>query len=243
MAMKFLNALTAVCAAGTAITILAQGAHAADLTRSEYEAQLGDKYGLDYDQWSLFNQVATTEERVAIDSADLNSVSLEDVTWEIGANDVELFFVNEGAGLKSELFYSTDAGETLETIWDNISSANSVLPETNGTLSLGEGVKLGSLESGTILDLFLEADNLVFGIDPASNPDSEPHIAAYEAGEFLLLGFEDRTGELNDRDFNDVVIAVKGLTGTEDAADVPEPMGTAALLGMGMFGLVRLRRR
>lgn len=241
--MKFLNALTAVCAASTAITMLTQGAHAADLTRAEYEAQLGDKYGLDYDQWSLFNQVATTEERVAIESADLNSIGLGDVTWEAGANDIELFFINEGAAVRGELFYSTDAGETLETVWDDISSPSSVLSETDGTLSLGEGINLGSFAGGTVLDLFLEADGLVFGIDPAGNPDGESHIAAYEAGEFLLLGFEDRTGELNDRDFNDVVIAVKGLTGTEDAADVPEPMGTAALLGMGMFGLVRLRRR
>ncbi|MEO0867978.1 MAG: DUF4114 domain-containing protein [Cyanobacteria bacterium J06642_11] len=237
--MKFLNALVSVSTAAVAMTILSQGASAANLTQAEYDAQLGDKYGLSYDQWSLFNEVATTEERVALDNADINSLLLEDLTWETGAEDIEIFFINEGAGIQSDLLYSTDGG-TLQTLWDDISSPNSVLPETDGLLSLGEGLNLGSFASGTILDLVLEADDETFRIDPELNEDGLPHVTAYESNGFLLLGFEDRTGELNDGDFNDVVIAIKGLP---DTADVPEPMGTTALLGMGMLGLMRLRRR
>ncbi|MBE9066091.1 DUF4114 domain-containing protein [Leptolyngbya cf. ectocarpi LEGE 11479] len=242
--MKFINVLTSVCAAAVAITGLTQDAWAANLNRADYENQLGGKYGLSYDQWMLFNQLATNEERLAIEESALNPVSLDDVTWETGAENIEVFFVNDGAAVRGELFYSTDAGGSLETIWDDIASPNSLIPEADGLLSLGEGKQLGEFASGTILNVFLQADGNLYGIDSASNPDGEDHIAAYESGDFLLLGFEDRSGRLNDRDFNDVVIAIKGLTNSDpDATDVPEPMGVTAIIGMSMLGLVRLRRR
>ena len=242
--MKFTHVLTSVCAAAVTITALAQVASAANLTKTEYDNQLGTKYGLSYDQWTTFNQLATNEERLAIENSDLNPISLDDVTWETGAENIEVFFVNDGAAVRSQLFYSTDAGASLETIWDDIASPSSLIPEADGPLALGEGKQLGAFANGTILDLFLDAGGNRYGIDPNDNPDGEAHITAYDAGEFLLLGFEDRSGKLNDRDFNDVVIAIKGLTNLEDdAAAVPEPAGTAAILGMGVLGLIRLRRR
>lgn len=242
--MKFMHVLTSVCTAAVAMTALSQDAWAANLSRADYENQLGGKYGLSYDQWMLFNQLATNKERLAIEDSDLNPVSLDDVTWETGAENIEVFFVNDGAAVRGELFYSTDAGVSLETIWDDIASPNSLIPEADGPLSLGEGQQLGEFASGTILNVFLQADGNLYGIDSASNPDGQDHIAAYKSGDFLLLGFEDRAGRLNDRDFNDVVIAIKGLTNSDpDVTDVPEPMGMTAIIGMGLLGLVRLRRR
>ncbi|MBT9315003.1 DUF4114 domain-containing protein [Leptothoe spongobia] len=240
--MKLMNALTSVCTAAMLVTAFSQTASAADLTKFEYDNQLDGKYGLNYDKWILFNQLATNEERLAIEESDLNPVSLDDVTWETGAENIEVFFVNDGATVRSQLFYSTDAGNNLETIWNDIASPGSLIPEADGPLALGEGQNLGEFASGTILDLFLKADGNLYGIDPTRNPDGEAHIAAYESGEFLLLGFEDRTGSLNDRDFNDVVIAIKGFNHSQDdATDVPEPISTTALISMGMLSLIRLR--
>ena len=83
--MKFTHVLTSVCAAAVTITALAQVASAANLTKTEYDNQLGTKYGLSYDQWTTFNQLATNEERLAIENSDLNPISLDDVTWETGS--------------------------------------------------------------------------------------------------------------------------------------------------------------
>ena len=93
--MKFTHVLTSVCAAAVTITALAQVASAANLTKTEYDNQLGTKYGLSYDQWTTFNQLATNEERLAIENSDLNPISLDDVTWETGAENIEVFFVND----------------------------------------------------------------------------------------------------------------------------------------------------
>lgn len=44
-------------------------------------------------------------------------------------------------------------------------------------------------------------------------------------------------------DYNDVVMTVKGLIDTEDTADGPEPATGLAMLGIGLVGWRRLRRR
>ncbi|NEZ56962.1 DUF4114 domain-containing protein [Leptolyngbyaceae cyanobacterium CCMR0081] len=274
MSIKFTQVFTSCCAALMAATVFTPGAEAASLSKVAYEQQLGHRYGLSYAQWSLFNRLATNQEGSAISDAALNPVSLDDVTWETGVDNIEVFFINEGAAIRSQLFYSTDAGHHLNTIWNDIASPYSLIPEADGPLSLGQGKSLGAMPNGTVVDFFLQADGNLFGMDASKNPDGEAHIASYKSGEFLLLGFEDRIGRRNDRDFNDVVIAIRGFnspaadviptpvvtppvtppvlpavtqsvmpTVSEPATQsVPEPMGTAAVLGMGLFGLMYLHR-
>ncbi|NJL85236.1 MAG: PEP-CTERM sorting domain-containing protein [Leptolyngbyaceae cyanobacterium SM1_1_3] len=57
-----------------------------------------------------------------------------------------------------------------------------------------------------------------------------------------MLAYEDIYNG-GDQDYNDVVIAVKGLFDTADTADVPEPGSVLALLGLGLVGAVVKRKQ
>ncbi len=215
-------------------------------TEQEYYQQLGDSYGLSYENWSLFNSYINPEEE-GLGQNELTALDPDALTWEAGVDNVEVFFINEGAGYINQFGYSTDGGETITSIWDDVNTPNSFYDiNHDGPLALGEGVQLGSLGSGTVLDFFLTSETgNVFGADASENPEGQPHVTVYQSGEYLLIGFEDQTeAENSDWDYNDVVFAVKGLIDTdEDPSDVPEPATTAALLGMAAFGLVKVRRR
>jgi hypothetical protein len=148
-------------------------------------------------------------------------------------------------------------------IFKDISSSDSVLPEANGSLKLGQGVSLGNFTGLTYLNFFLKANayyggKYVYGADTQANPDGLQHVIAYnyfdrvENQNYVILGFEDlygsyrTTGGLNqnsDRDFNDVVIAVKGITG-DAAVPVPEPLTMMGAFSSVLFGsLIYARRR
>ncbi len=91
------------------------------------------------------------------------------------------------------------------------------------------------------------------------NPDQLQHLLAYSYGDYTILAFEDLYGDFqqtgedpnrpgfffenSDRDFNDVVIAVRGAT-TVGAEAVPEPGELLALAAVaGTAGLSALRRK
>ncbi|MEB3355762.1 MAG: DUF4114 domain-containing protein [Synechococcales bacterium] len=208
----------------------------------QYYERLDGRFGLEYDTWVKFNGFVNKEQKY-LTSEELTPLNIEDLTWEAGVNDVEVFFINEGAGYHNKFFFSTDNGETLTTIFENASSPHSILAN-GGPLALGEGRNLGSFSGNTVLSFLLKnPNNNIYGADPTKNQDGLQHVTAFKADGFMILGFEDLDGG-GDRDYNDVVVAIRGLVDTQEepAASVPEPTSILAFLGMGLLGMVARRR-
>lgn len=242
---------------------------------SQYETRYNDLMGsyndqaanlsLAFDDWFAINSFVNNE-RAAYGTNgakldDLISLDLSDLTWEAGAHDVEVFFINEGAGYRNKFGYATSASDTssrngmktfwnneVDVIWDDVASSNSILANHNGSLALGEGYTIGDVDAGDTVNFFIRnggrGNGDVFdalSIDETKNADGLQHVTTYQYGEYLVLAYEDLWGG-GDRDYNDVVIAVKGLTDTA-AAEVPEPGSALALLGLSAVGtLVRKKR-
>ncbi|MEM8503809.1 MAG: DUF4114 domain-containing protein [Cyanobacteria bacterium P01_D01_bin.1] len=129
-----------------------------------------------------------------------------------------------------------------------------------GALSLGDGKSIGGLSGDVAFDFFIKADGArredgyIYGADVSENPDGLQHVIArelqYEGDSWVLIGFEDLygvhedEGGISDRDFNDVVFAVRGLTGDRvDPEQIPEPSTAVGLLVFGALGLAQTRRR
>lgn len=237
----------------SAATYLSPVAHAFTMPSSEdyynrLDASEGssrsDFISLDYSQWSKFNGFVN-QERALLTEDELSPLNLNNLTWEAGVNDVEVYFINEGAGYHNQFFYSTDGerdSDSRVTIFEDASSQHSIL-SNGGPLALGEGRNLGSFEGETALSFFLRnPKGNFYGHDISLNQDGLQHITAFESDGFLILGFEDLDGG-GDKDYNDVVIAVRGLIDTEDSADVPEPATGLAMLGLGLVGWRSLRQR
>ncbi|MGD2179654.1 DUF4114 domain-containing protein [Lusitaniella coriacea] len=172
-------------------------------------------------------------------------------------HEVRIFFLNEGAGkISNQLKFtaSGDASQPSPSIFGNISCSdpNCQLPETEGTLKIGDWVNLGSFSTGTLFDFLLESVNDkdgeidVYGTNPALNPDGLDHVVAYEYKNRIVLGFEDLLGpqgtiegrnEGSDRDFNDIVMVV------DLPVSVPEPASTMGFVAIGLiFGTHQLRK-
>lgn len=180
------------------------------------------------------------------------------------AHDVSVSFINEGAGFRNQLgFSSTGTTKTSGKIFNDISceGAGCVGAWGGNALKLGDTVKLGTIKGGSQLDFGLKADGFnggtnIFGTKIPGNADGLQHVVAYAVDKsHLLLGFEDLYGakgatggknQNSDRDFNDVVVVVdvgeknlKVLKGEK----VPEPSIVLSLLGLGAAGLVVRRRQ
>ena len=203
------------------------------------------------------------EERVAFEELALPKLDASQLYWDQSVSDVEVFFINEGAGYKNQLFFSANDGP-MNKIFDNISSTESVLSESSGVLSLGEGRSLNNFDGPTQLSFFLKSNGYnggrnFYGADHHTgstvdgqniNADGLSHLIAYnyfdevEQENYTILGFEDLWGtqeQGSDRDFNDVVFAVKGLTTNPDTPkETPEP---SALLGLVGLAAVAGKRR
>jgi|GEM_PF-1954752 len=211
-------------------------------TSDQYSSQLNGKLGLGYDTWLKFNGYINREAQFLSD-AELSPLNLDDLTWATGVNDVEVFFVNEGAEYHNKILFSADNRNTTTTIFEDASSSNSIFPN-GGPLALGQGVNLGGFAGRTSLSFLLQNPNgNIYGANTAQNIDGTQHITAYKSDGYLVLGFEDLDWG-GDRDYNDVVIAVRGMVDAEEnSADVPEPFSGAALLVLGMVSWVGLRRQ
>jgi hypothetical protein len=216
-------------------------------------------------------------ERVAVQNPEFKKVDPSKLWFKKGAEALDVFFINEGAGFRNQLLYSVNGGSD-KMIFEDVSSTASVIPEANGPLSLGEGRRLGGLAQGSKLNFTILADTATaadvdrgrteaqandrekyrYSTDEI-NPDQLQHLLAYSYGDYTLFAFEDLYGGLqqtgedpnrpgfyfenSDRDFNDVVIAVRGATTVESEA-VPEPGDLLALAGVaGTVGLAALRRK
>ncbi|MGG6282773.1 PEP-CTERM sorting domain-containing protein [Leptolyngbya sp. AN03gr2] len=179
-------------------------------------------------------------------------------------HNVTVSFINEGAGFRNQLaFSSAGTTNTSGLIFNDIScTGKDCVGDWGGSaLKLGDTVKLGKIKGGSQLDFGLRADGFrggtnIFGTQVDKNPDRLQHVVAYAIGtRHILLGFEDLFGELgatggknqnSDRDFNDVVFVVdvgennlKILKGEK----VPEPSIVLSLIGLGATGLVARRRQ
>ncbi len=172
--------------------------------------------------------------------------------------EVRVFFLNEGAGKRNTLTYST-TGPTPAggTVFSAISCrANCEIPEVDGNLNVGDWTSLGSFQAGTLFDFKLLAKNLIdgtidtYGAEADLNPDRLDHLVAYQFQNRVVLGFEDLFGplqgqggrnEFSDRDFNDVVFVVD-LPVSTPVEKVPEPTAVLGLLTIWGLGLLRLIR-
>lgn len=244
--MKIKNKASGVAVAIATMTTLvatASVSHAFTIpTSDQYYNQLNGGLGLEYDTWLKFNGYINGEAKFLSD-AELTPLNLDDLTWATGVNDVEVFFVNEGAQYHNKILFSADNRNTTTTIFEDASSANSIFPN-GGPLALGQGVNIGSFSGLTSLSFLLQNPNgNVYGANASQNIDGIQHITAYKSNGYLVLGFEDLDWG-GDRDYNDVVIAVRGMVDAEDdSADVPEPSSGIALLALGMVSWVGLRRQ
>jgi hypothetical protein len=184
---------------------------------------------LDYSIYQKYVQ----KESVAIPNS--GQFKLDPAKLELAFDhNVNIFFVNEGAGYRNQLaFTSTGSTNSKGLLFKDIScTGKGCVGDWGGNaLKLGDGVNIGNITAGSQLDFFLRADGLnrgtksnVFGTKTEYNADGLQHVVAYAIGtRHLLLGFEDlyggykatgidqKTGiknENSDRDFNDTVFVV-----------------------------------
>lgn len=232
-----------------------------------YDSQAKD-YSLQFKDWFAINSFVNNERAAyGTDGAkinDLAALDLGSLTWEAGAHGVEVFFINEGAGYWNKFGYSLDNEQTMApylnadkplnafwneevtTMWNGIASKHSILADGNGPMALGEGYEIGNVAAGDTVNFFLKNQpGDVFDSGTADNTlsnDGLQHVTTYQYEDFLVLAYEDLYGG-GDKDYNDVVIAVRGLVDTTpDVADVPEPATVLGLLGLGLVGSMVKRK-
>ena len=246
MRLKRVTGLVAAIAASTTI-LAANAANAQSLNLRNERSDLFDAFN------ALVN-----EEREPFAEVSLQQLDSSMLFWN-GVDPVDVFFINEGAGFRNQLFFSINNGDQ-SVIFDDIASPESILSENDGPLALGDGERLGKYEGETQVDFFLKANGAnggtnLYGGDVEANPDGLQHLIAYnyydevEDQNWVILGFEDLFGEYgakggpneqSDRDFNDVVFAVRGVTGAP--VETPEPSVVLSFLGLGLAGGLRQLR-
>ncbi|MEA5417781.1 DUF4114 domain-containing protein [Spirulina sp. CCNP1310] len=195
-------------------------------------------------------------ERLTIPENIVSTIELDPATlrWMSGADPVEIYFINEAAAYRNVFSFSANGGEK-QVVFGDVSSTESIKREADGPLALGDGVSLGSFEGDTQLDFFLTPTykgwtGKTLGTKAADNPLGLPHFIAksyFDAGtneNWVVIGIEDIAGDKSDRDFNDVVIAVRGIVGTPiEQEKVPEPMTLLGLIGVAALGATKVRRQ
>ncbi len=245
--------LTGLVASATVAATLAMSSTAtAQVTETKYDAQYkdapSDLLRLDYATWASFNALINNEQK-GLAVGDLPELDLSLLRWAGGVQEVEVYFINEGAGYRNQLFYSVDGGETKDMIFGDVSSKLSILPNSDGPLRLGEGVSLGNFAGDTFLEFFVKSNGYnggqhFLGFDPDKNPGKSQglqHVLGYGIGDFVILAFEDILGG-GDKDYNDVVFAVRGVTVAAPSPEpVPEPAAIVGLLGAGVMLVLRRR--
>ncbi|MEO0508594.1 MAG: DUF4114 domain-containing protein [Verrucomicrobiota bacterium] len=138
-------------------------------------------------------------------------------------SNVRVYFLKEGTTHRNTLGIDIEGEQKL--IFPNASSAHSYFRDgdtkseyTSKAIPLlpGDYVDVGQLRAGSLVDFFLiqngasNENGVVFWCDAAMNSDLQNHVkllAVYEQNTYII-GFEDLPGG-GDKDFNDLVIAVK----------------------------------
>lgn len=196
----------------------------------------------------LINNEASALSQSFLDQYKLDTSKL---FWN-GVDPVEVYFINEGAGYRNQLFFTAQDLDGNQTgggmIFADVSSPFSKLPNSDGPLVLGQGVNLGGFLGATQLDFMLQSNGFnggktMLSTDAAANPGGLQHVVAFQQNDWTILGFEDIVGG-GDLDYNDVIFAVRGIqAGAPPAADVPEPSALLGMLVLGVGGFITLRRR
>jgi Domain of unknown function (DUF4114) len=148
--------------------------------------------------------------------------------------NVTAYFVYSGAK------YHDSFGVNNQVVWTNVLN-----------LKAGVSQNLGYYPSGTILNVFITADEdsiynnrHVYYSNNSLNPDFNQHCAVFTPDVFgitnspyIFLAFEDLYGG-GDKDINDVVIALDiGTSNVKYIESVPEA-GILSLLGLGLIVLL-----
>ena len=128
-------------------------------------------------------------------------------------------FLNEGAGYQSPIDLSVSGATTGDvTVFENLSGTNSILPNANGPLQVGDWVQVSTIEAGSQLNLSVTPNGVFnsnatplstdYSLNPTGpNPNAPAYWVAYADPEatnpLLILGYEDIVGTNSDNDFND----------------------------------------
>lgn len=261
MKSKFLTGFAVAAATITGAFIHAPSASAFNWSNSWTQPTIYGKNQVGFDDTPY--QQYVQKERVAIPNSGQLLLDPTKLKLKFDHN-VTVSFINEGAGFRNQLaFSSTGTTNTSGLIFNDISctGASCVGDWGGSALKLGDTVKLGNIKGGSQLDFGLKANGFnggtnIFGTQTSKNEDGLQHVVAYAIGtRHILLGFEDLFGDLgatggknqnSDRDFNDAVFVVD--VGEENlrilkGEKVPEPSIVLSLLGLGATGLVARRRR
>ncbi|MDB9528895.1 DUF4114 domain-containing protein [Oscillatoria sp. CS-180] len=200
-----------------------------------------------------FFRNSVNQERNHLAENQLTPLDANDLLFNT-AKGVEVYFIHEGAGYKNQILFSADGAEP-EILFENASKRGS-----GGSMSYGEGLVINDFDGLPEIaqfDLFIASDgyrnpnarNNLYGADASKNSDGINHITAFshvdeKTGErYTFMGFEDLPNG-GDRDFNDVVLVVRGVSDSaDDLVEVPEPASTTAMLGLGAVGVMIRRKR
>ncbi|MBW4442444.1 MAG: DUF4114 domain-containing protein [Plectolyngbya sp. WJT66-NPBG17] len=258
---KFLTGLTVAAATLTGALVHAPAASAFNWSSAWSQPTIYSKQQAEFNDAPY--QQYVQQERVAIPNSEQFLLDPSKLNLKF-AHNVSVSFINEGAGFRNQLaFTSSGTTNTSGLIFNDISctGAGCVGDWGGSALKLGDTVNLGKIKGGSQLDFGLKSDGFnggtnIFGTKTQNNEDGLQHVVAYAVGNrYVLLGFEDLYGEKNatggknqnsDRDFNDTVFVVdvgednlRVLKGEK----VPEPSIVLSLLGLGAAGLVARRRQ
>lgn len=183
--------------------------------------------------------------------------------WKTG--DVWAMYIGSEAAYTDDLYFYLTVGDqsTAQFLFSNDGSsmAGDEVDVADGSLSNGDETIFGicvDRSGGDLSAACGNADDFFYSGDPSRNADGMHHIKiwtidAYVAerpfegegidfvgdaaagGYEYIIGFEDILGG-GDRDYDDVIYAVRGVTA------VPEPL-TMTLLATGLAGMGVVRRR
>lgn len=211
----------------------------------------------------LFDDLASTESILKEDqsSFDRRESKILDVENEIDSLEAELQSTELTAETRAEKEAAlTRKKNQLNWRVNSLAFDRTLGDNGLGSLKLGDSKSISGLFEDVSIDFFIKANGArnqygqVYGADAAANADGLQHLIAREFQQndenWVLLGFEDlygvhhSEGGYSDRDFNDVVVAVRGVTGNRvNPEEVPEPMATAGLIMVGALGLAQKRRQ
>ncbi|NJL85235.1 MAG: hypothetical protein HC886_03450 [Leptolyngbyaceae cyanobacterium SM1_1_3] len=193
------TAVLAASSAASAATLSQQSVSllSLDPTNSQYASSYSSivdaynsqaaSHSLAFEDWFAINSFVNNEQAAYGSSGaklnELVALDLNNLSWKADAQNVEVFFINEGAGYRNKFGYSTASptavgnegllafwNDQVTTIWSDIASQNSIISESNGPLTLGQGYTIGDVAAGNTINFLLRnPQNKVFDSLSAAN--------------------------------------------------------------------------
>lgn len=110
----------------------------------------------DTELFDVFNSTVNIES-LALDEDTLPELFADSLQWDGISDNIDVFFINEGAAYRNQLLYSLNGGDQV-TLFDDISSTESILKEDSGTMLLGDGKSISGLSGDVGIEFFVKAD-------------------------------------------------------------------------------------